>query len=234
MPFTFTHPAATLPLFKWSRRKDLLLPLAIGSMMPDFGYYFAPLPIFHENAHTLIKSFTFCLPIGFLTFALVMFLKNGLLNLLPENKSKTIFYDHLPEKITVKFVVIAAVAIILGTWTHIVWDAFTHKNGFLVNMIPFLNFEVIPKVQIFRILQHVSTLIGAWFLFRFYRDYPVSSGEWNKRALKIITIANIFSLAFAFKISPFQWFYFITAFFKMFILISICAAFVFQRKNSLT
>lgn len=233
MPFTPTHPAAILPIFKWAKRRDLLLPLAIGSMMPDFGYYFAPFEFFNENAHTLIKSFTFCVPVGLFVLAVVLFLKTGLIAILPNNKSRTFFYDHLPQNLTYKFVGLACAAIILGAWTHIIWDAFTHKNGFLVNLIPFLNVEVFTGVQVFRILQHASTLMGAFFLFQFYRQYPVEVGTYNKRSLIIITFMNVISLAFAMKINPFQWFFFITAFFKMFILmtISVAAVIAYRRKE---
>lgn len=234
MPFTFTHPAAILPIYKWARRKDLLLPLAIGAMMPDFGYYFTPFDFFNENAHTFVKSFTFCLPVGLLCLAVVIFLKSGLLALLPNNKMRSFFYDHLPQNLTVKFVGLAAVAIIVGSWTHILWDSFTHKNGFLVGMIPFLSTEVFPHVQLFRILQHLSTLVGAYFLFRFYYQFPVDRGSYDRRALIFIIVANFFSLAFAFKVTPFQWFYFITSFFKMFILMTISvAAVISYRKKEL-
>lgn len=235
MPFTFTHPAAILPLFKWTRRPDLLLPLAIGAMMPDFGYYFAPLEFFKENAHTLIKSFTFCIPVGLLVLATVLFLQTGLMVILPNNKSRSFFYDHLPQNFNFKFVGLAIAAIVFGAWTHIVWDAFTHKNGFLVNMIPFLNVEVISGVQVFRILQHVSTLVGAFFLYRFYRQYPVKAGSNDKRSLIIITVMNVLSLLFALKIKPFQWFFFITGFFKMFILmtISVSAVIAYRRRELL-
>ena len=233
MPFTFTHPAAVLPIFKWGRRKDLLLPLAIGSMMPDFGYYFQPFQFFNENAHTITKSISFCLPMGLLCLAVILFLQSGLISLLPNNKTRTFFYDHLPTNLSVKFVVLASLAIILGSWTHILWDGFTHKNGFLLSLLPFLNIELFPGIEVFRILQHVSTLVGAFFLYRFYRQYPVETGDYDRRSLIFIIIANALSLAFAFKVKPFQWFYFVTAFFKMFILmtISVSAVIAYRRKE---
>jgi hypothetical protein len=236
MPFTFTHPAAIIPVFKWARRKDLLLPLAIGSMMPDFGYYFAPVELFNENAHTLLKSFTFCLPVGLFTLIIILVLRSGFLSLLPNNKSRTFFYDHLPEKLTLKFIALASIAIQIGTRAHILWDAFTHKNGFLVGMFPFLQFELFSGVQVFRLLQHISTLVGAYFLFRFYRQFPVAPGAYDRQSLRYIIVANFISLSSALSIRPFQWFFFITGFFKTFILISFAIAFTLTlfrrvRKN---
>ncbi len=233
MPFTFTHPAAILPVYKRSKRKDLLLPLAIGSMMPDFGYYFQPFEFFNENAHTITKSFSFCLPMGLLCLAVILFLQSGLISLLPNNKTRTFFYDHLPSNLSVKFVALASIAIIAGSWTHILWDGFTHKNGFLLPLIPFLKIELFPGLEVFRILQHVSTLVGAFFLYRFYRHYPVEIGAYNRRSWTFIIIANFLSLAFALKVKPFQWFYFVTAFIKMFILmtISVAAVIAYRRKE---
>ena len=221
MPFTFSHPAAVLPLYKWSRRPDLLLPLAVGSVMPDFGYYYAPFAFFKSNAHTLIKSFTFCLPLGMLCLALIYVLQKGWMELLPSSKLRAFAQTFLPSSYNKKFIFLSIVAIVVGSWTHIFWDAFTHKNGFLVQLIPALSFRMYPGIEVFRVLQHISTLAGAWILFNFYRNYPYTEYVQvdYRSAYYFIFTANAFSLYYALTLSPFQWFFFITGFFKCFFLI---------------
>lgn len=226
MPFTLTHPAAILPILKWGKRRDLLLPLAIGAMMPDFGYYYTPFNFFNENAHTFLKSFTFCLPVGLFVFALFYFLQTGWVAILPTYKLRLLFVDHLPEKISVKFIVLAAIAIVIGVWTHIIWDSFTHRNGFMLDYLPFLKIEVLSGVQLFRILQHASTLLGAVVLFNFYRRFKSDVTYVDRRSLIFICLTNVFSLFQALRINPFQWFIFITEFFSTFFLISLFTAFV--------
>lgn len=228
MPFTFTHPAAILPIYKWAHRRDLLIPLAVGSMMPDFGYYYAPFEIFNANAHTFIKSFTFCLPIGLFCLALIYFLQKGWMLLLPSGKLRAFMQAHLPSMINLKYIVFASIAVLIGAWTHIVWDGFTHKNGFIVNMLPALNYEIYPGVQAFRILQHLSTLAGAFVMFNFYRKFSYTDYLQTdfKSAYYFIFTANAFSLFYAFTIKPFEWFFFITGFFKCFILIFLIRSIV--------
>jgi hypothetical protein len=53
--------------------------------------------------------------------------------------------------------------VVFGAASHIQWDGFTHKRGYFVEIMPalankidFLNIQI----PIFKILQHVSTVIG--------------------------------------------------------------------------
>src|SRR5687767_11344334 len=79
MPFTPAHIIAVVPL----RRRLPLLALAIGSMVPDFGYFFPWGPYFYVSAHTIPRSLTFCLPVGLAVYAFVRATSTGWLQLLP-------------------------------------------------------------------------------------------------------------------------------------------------------
>src|SRR5688572_23084608 len=63
MPFTISHAAAVLPLHRLSRHRLPLSALMVGSMAPDFGYFFS-----HEASRQFTHSFasliTFSLPAG--------------------------------------------------------------------------------------------------------------------------------------------------------------------------
>jgi len=79
MPFTPCHIAAVLPL----RRRLPFLALAVGAMVPDFGYYVSPVSYFSESAHTLTRSLTFCLPIGTLIVFFIYVTREGWKRLCP-------------------------------------------------------------------------------------------------------------------------------------------------------
>jgi hypothetical protein len=158
MPFTLAHPAAILPLHARTLR-GRRLPLAalvVGSMMPDLGYFFAPLPIFHADCHTLLRSFTFCLPFGLAVLALLTFLQPGWAPLLPE--------PLRPTRPLVAWSVRAlpglAAGLVLGAWTHIFWDAWTHPHGFFVRNIPALGATIAPGFAVCNVLQHASSVLG--------------------------------------------------------------------------
>jgi hypothetical protein len=58
----------------------------------------------------------------------------------------------------------AAVAVLLGALTHLVWDAFTHEDGRGVRMLPFLD-DYGPAIdgnplRLYRWLQFVSSVVG--------------------------------------------------------------------------
>src|SRR4051812_49745428 len=61
MPFTLSHPAATLPLRKFLP----LSALVIGSMSPDFEYLLRLAGV-SRFSHTLPAVFYFCLPVSLL------------------------------------------------------------------------------------------------------------------------------------------------------------------------
>lgn len=143
MPFTPCHIAAVYPL----RRRLPLLPLGIGSMMPDLMYYI-PLqnPYFQESAHTLTRSLTFCLPVGLIIYFFIMKTQQGWKTLLP----KQLRIEPCRPTLTV-----VSVSIVIGSLTHIFWDAWTHRTGIFVQQFP-----SIP----FKLLQHSSTALGGLFL----------------------------------------------------------------------
>ncbi|MFP5043018.1 DUF4184 family protein, partial [Parasediminibacterium sp. JCM 36343] len=84
MPFTFSHPAIVLPLTKCSRRHMSLTGLIIGSMTPDFEYFFR-MKIQSTFSHTIGGLFYFDLPVGIL------------LSFVFHNLIRDSLYDNLPK-----------------------------------------------------------------------------------------------------------------------------------------
>lgn len=165
MPFTFSHPAIVLPLAYLPKKLFSLTGLVIGSLTPDFEYFFR-MQIESEHSHTLGGLFLFDLPLGILlAFVFHLIIRNQLFNNLPFSlKSRLIGFKSLDWLNYFKsnwLVVIFSVFI--GVASHLLWDSFTHDDGFFVkefpvlkNTINFLGFHI----PILKILQHSSTLIG--------------------------------------------------------------------------
>ncbi|TWP24343.1 DUF4184 family protein [Apibacter muscae] len=173
MPFTFSHPAIVLPL------RNLKIfsctGLIVGSMMPDFEY-FLRMRIVGEHGHTALGVYYFDLPIGFLfTYIYHYCIRNT-------------FIDHLPNFFRKRFILfkqfnwnnylkehffVVVCSLLLGVYSHLFWDAFTHEYGYFVQKIPILK-ETIFKRPIYNILQHLSSIVGAWLIYYSIKKMPVA------------------------------------------------------------
>ena len=159
MPFTVSHAAAVLPLHRWSKHKLPLSALMIGSMAPDFGYFFA-----HDASRQLTHSFTglfvFALPAGlFVWLFYVYVLEKATITLLTDRWHTR--FAHT-DAVTLSLIARAAIAIILGAATHILWDAFTHRGTFITNAIPALTGPTpgFPWLPIYHLLHGLSSVVG--------------------------------------------------------------------------
>ncbi|HEX6637558.1 MAG TPA: DUF4184 family protein [Steroidobacteraceae bacterium] len=161
MPFTVSHAAAVLPLHRF--RNLPLAALMIGSMAPDFGYFFS-----HEASRTITHSFTglfaFVLPVGLVVWLIyVALLEKTTITLLPDRWHTR--FAHT-DALTARLVARACIAIVFGGITHLLWDAFTHRGTFVTEAIPFLRgptpgFSWMP---IYHLLHGLSSLAGAVIL----------------------------------------------------------------------
>ena len=159
MPFTVSHAAAVLPLHRLSKHALPLTALMVGSMAPDFGYFFS-----HEASRALTHSvpglFIFALPMGlFIWLFYVAFLEKATITLLSDRWHTR--FAHT-DAITLSLVARASAAIVLGAVTHLLWDAFTHRGTFATNAIPALiaptpGFSWLP---IYHLLHAVSSVVG--------------------------------------------------------------------------
>jgi hypothetical protein len=77
-------------------------------------------------------------------------------------------YTFFPAK---RFLMIAA-SILIGELTHVVWDSFTHLDGFVVMRVAalqaHLTIPVLTGVPVYLVLQHGSTVVGMLLLIWWY------------------------------------------------------------------
>ncbi|MGG1661305.1 DUF4184 family protein [Brevibacillus sp. NRS-1366] len=183
MPFTFAHPAIVLPLrkCKWFS----FTALVFGSMAPDFEYFFRMQPL-SKFSHTFMGVLWFDLPLVIL------------LSLLYHGVIKKPMIVYLPEWIgrglsagdpstwqlrSWKSMLVFLYSGLLGSLTHIAWDAFTHKGAFFVNRVWLLQQHIslgVMDVPVYKILQHGST--GAGFA-------AIAFVIWNEGRARVSTVS---------------------------------------------
>jgi hypothetical protein len=164
MPFTLAHPAAVMPL---RRLKYLPVPaLIVGSMTPDLPYYI-PSRVFsfgQHDTHTIYSSIVICAPLGLLILAVGLLLRRPLTALMTERarwvslREAELFAAHPLNWL------LAIPALLIGSWTHILWDAFTHPGTWLVRRVDALSAPInlfgMYTGEVSHVLQYASSLFG--------------------------------------------------------------------------
>jgi hypothetical protein len=175
MPWTFAHPAAVLPFKRFCPRYLSLPALAIGSMMPDAGYYFGLFGL-ARYAHTFAGSMLICVPGGFIVLAILFVLRKPLWFLLPQPHRAALAPVFLTGPRAGSAALPAmGVSILLGAWTHNVWDSFTHWDAWAASRISVLQESVFRlggmEIGVTHVLQHISTLVGVLVLASTYKSW---------------------------------------------------------------
>jgi hypothetical protein len=194
MPFTLCHPAAVAIIPAPLRRQVPLAALAIGAMTPDFEYLFR-LRTLSLWSHSVPGVFLFCLPAGLLAWLAWEHIARG-----PTRELLALRHDRPARPMTFRTLSLAALAILLGAFTHIGWDAFTHAGRLGATLIPQLEHEAALlgdySLRWFGVMQHLSTLAGAivlgiWFVGEQRRHGRPWGGRQATLALVLIAGAGI-------------------------------------------
>ncbi|NHZ80308.1 DUF4184 family protein [Massilia sp. CCM 8695] len=163
MPFTLCHPAIVIPLHRCARGLTSLPALVIGSMMPDFVYFFA-FGVSGRFSHSVPGIFLYCVPVGALVYLLYSaLLRQAFLAWLPQAVSARMAW-HIPMPLqSVRTVSVMLVSLAVGASTHLIWDSFTHPDTMLVSRLDLLRTLVTVgghDIPVFKVLQHMSSLVG--------------------------------------------------------------------------
>lgn len=172
MPLTFCHPAIVLVLKKLKSNWFSMTRLIIGSMSPDLEY-FSRMEIVATHSHLFWGVLYFDLPIALIyCFVFHLFVRNVLIHHLPyflkERFAQFLIFDWIDY--FKKHWIIVILSIIIGAYSHLFWDAFTHEWGYFAKLIPALEetWFQIPfnnlEVKGYKFLQHFSTFLGAIFI----------------------------------------------------------------------
>lgn len=164
MPLTFAHPAAVLPFSRKSKYINFLA-LVLGSMSPDFEYFLRGMP-YGVIGHTFFGFVFFNLPIIIIVYWTY------------KKCIHSTLYQHLPlilqdcpsdatKSVGLFESFVFLYCAFLGMLTHVVWDAFTHLEGYMVRNLSILTYPVQIlnyQIPIFKLLQHGSTITGIAFI----------------------------------------------------------------------
>jgi hypothetical protein len=193
VPFTVSHAAAVLPLHRFSRHKLPLTALMVGSMAPDFGYFFS-----HEASRALTHSFTglfiFALPAGlFVWLFYVAMLEKATITLLSDRWHTR--FAHT-DAITPGLMLRACIAIVLGAATHLLWDGFTHRDTFATNAFPVLSGPTpgFAWMPVHHLLHGLSSVVGLVILVLWARGLHRQPARSQIRPYRITEKARVAGL----------------------------------------
>ncbi|WP_367318277.1 DUF4184 family protein [Streptomyces sp. HUAS ZL42] len=166
MPFTLSHPAAVLPLM---RRPFSRAALVAGAVAPDMPYFVVTtgLPVSAQSwyepfvnattSHTAPGAVTVTLPYALTLWGLFRAGHRPLASLLP------IRVPPSPPRTAGMLIQRAGwivLSALIGIATHLLWDAFTHHDGFVATHAPWLTSKLVGSLTWARALQHASTIGG--------------------------------------------------------------------------
>lgn len=150
---TLAHPAAVLPL----RRAGLpLSALAIGSMAPDLPVFVRDWSFYHFT-HGLAGIVTFDLAVTLVTLlAWDRLVRDALVDLSPDAVRL-----RLParRRLGVRAWLLAPLAAVVGSLSHVAWDLFTHRGRWGEQHIGWLAAQHGPLLGL-EWAQHVSGVLG--------------------------------------------------------------------------
>ncbi|WP_084446376.1 DUF4184 family protein [Hymenobacter roseosalivarius] len=170
MPFTLAHPAIVLPLLFRTRRWLSMSGLVLGAMAPDFEYFFR-LQAYGSYGHTWLGMLWFNLPTSLLIAGLFHGLvKRPLVRCLPLFlRARLSWLAEKPWSLRNLWSSRMLLGIIIGSVSHVFWDAFTHSDTVISVNIKGLELWVGP-FTLYRWLQYISSVVGllavAWFVWR--------------------------------------------------------------------
>lgn len=166
VPLTFpSHAAAVLPLHRAAPERLWLLPLVVGSCMPDAAY---ALRVSGHFAHSFWGAFAFCVPVGLATWVWLEALVLPALRLAIHGPRGEALLRTRGLPATAVGWAWAAIALSLGALTHVVWDGFTHADGWPGRVLyGDARIEAVG-LTVANALQYGSTIVGAvvvaaWF-----------------------------------------------------------------------
>jgi hypothetical protein len=171
MPFPLAHPAAVVPLRRYCPQWLNFPALVIGSLTPDASY------VLGERAgaifgHNLPGTVAFCLPVGLVLVALFYGLRARVVSVLPAPYPRA-FLPLCQRPVGSLWLVV--LSLLIGAWTHLLWDSFTHTDGWCVRHLPVLQCAVFSvgsrTARVCHLLWYGCSFAGVIWLFLVFEKW---------------------------------------------------------------
>jgi hypothetical protein len=197
MPFTFCHPAIILPFSKYKKLSTSAL--IIGSTAPDFEY-FIRMDLIRTHSHDFWAMFYFNLPLTIILYIIFQkIVKTPLINHLPTPLFQR-FQPYKQEQInlpSLKNIFLITTSALIGIFSHLLWDSFTHQSGFFENHFSFQlhHFHLLGnEYVVFRFLQFWSSIFGGIYIIYFVYKLPKTNKKQTNNPMHFWTISIIIAL----------------------------------------
>ncbi len=191
MPFPLAHPAAVLPLRRWCPRRLRWDALILGSLTPDVAYCFRDR--LETLSHSFVGSFVFCLPAGIVLLFVFRAIREPLASICPAPHRQAL----LPlSRRSAAGLASSLVSLLVGAWTHILWDSVCRESSWFALHWPWLTQPVMfsggHTLRVCRLIWLVSSAVGLVLLGGSYRRWlrraqpattTATPGEWRYHAL---------------------------------------------------
>jgi hypothetical protein len=183
MPFTPAHASIVLPFI--NSRYVSATGLVIGSMSPDFEY-FLRMSVRGDYGHTAWGILYFDVPLTLVMAVLFhSVIKPNLIGNLPpylQQRMTSLMRSHFTSYLKKHFIIFLISAGI-GATSHVLWDDFTHSDGYFIRVVPLVRGHYIPlfglRQPLWHVLQHISTVVGLLvigiYIARLKRDASITT-----------------------------------------------------------
>lgn len=166
MPYTLSHVIIALPISVISKRKVPVVAVAVGSISPDFPYMVALSPT-HAPGHSMLGVLLYCLiPSLLFLFGWYRWLEKYTLEFwkLPARSDSS----EMPS------IGLIIVGVLLGAYSHVLWDATSHSYGFIAENSQFLNDTYFTK-PLYKWNQYGSGVLGLialgfWYVLAWFEN----------------------------------------------------------------
>jgi Domain of unknown function (DUF4184) len=173
VPFTLAHPAAVLPLRGVAHLRAA--PLIIGAMTPDLPDFLPGGAARYVRAtHVFAHSFSVDLLLGYAALVAIFLLQRPLTAPLWP-RARALCLRALEPFRRPSAWAWAGPAILLGVWTHLLWDSFTHPEGWIVLRVPALTAAIVVGPYhgpVYHTLQYLSSIVGLCVMVLWYDRLP--------------------------------------------------------------
>lgn len=200
MPFTLAHPIAAAPIWLCSNKRLDLPGLLIGSMIPDLEYFIALQPT-RTIGHTFLGIFIQGIPCAIVLLLIARYvLRRPFLALLPQQLAQRFPRARSYFPLPVSQLINIVLSIVIGAVSHLIWDAFTHRDGWFVTRSALLQSEP-GGMPIYKLLQYGGGIFGVlalliWFVIwlnqaKTYSPVETLNSRWRGLAIFCIVLCSL-------------------------------------------